>query len=141
MSAAGEHDLPDDVEALKALLLAEREAHRVALREQALNIEQLKQTIAKLRHDRFGPSSERRALLGQLELSLFELEEDQAEAETRHEINAPRGIKVQPFDRRSNAAWKPAVRPPCSNRGGRKATSGWPRAWGSSPSRSACGRG
>ena len=85
MSAAGEPDLPDDVEALKALLLAEREAHRVALREQALNIEQLKQTIAKLRHDRFGPSSERRALLGQLELSLFELEEDQAEAETRHE--------------------------------------------------------
>jgi hypothetical protein len=39
VSAAGEHDLPNDVEALKALLLAEREAHRVALREQALNIE------------------------------------------------------------------------------------------------------
>jgi transposase len=103
VSAAGEHDLPDDVEALKALLLAEREAHRVALREQALNIEQLKQTIAKLRHDRFGPSSERRALLGQLELSLFELEEDQAEAETRYEISAPRGIKVQPFERRKPA--------------------------------------
>jgi transposase len=103
VSAAGEPDLPDDVEALKALLLAEREAHRVALREQALNIEQLKQTIAKLRHDRFGSSSERRALLGQLELSLFELEEDQAEAETRHEINAPRGIKVQPFERRKPA--------------------------------------
>ena len=85
---------PDDVEALKALLLAEREAHRVALREQALNIEQLRQTIAKLRHDRFGASSERRALLGQLELSLFDLEEDQAEAETRHEINASQWLFV-----------------------------------------------
>jgi transposase len=103
VSGAGEHDLPDDVEALKALLLAEREAHRVALRDQALNIEHLKQTIAKLRHDRFGPSSERRALLGQLELSLFELEEDQAEAEVRHEISTPRGIKVQPFERRKPA--------------------------------------
>jgi transposase len=66
--------LPDDVETLKAMLLAERAAHRTELREQALHIEQLKQTIAKLRHDRFGQSSERRALLEQLELQLFELE-------------------------------------------------------------------
>ena len=38
--------LPDDVETLKAMLLAEREAYRAELREQALRIEQLKQRIA-----------------------------------------------------------------------------------------------
>ncbi len=98
--------LPDDVEALKAMLLAEREAYRAELREQALRIEQLKQRIAKLQHERFGQSSERRALLEQLELQLFELEEDQAQAETRLEIAASPGVAVQPFTRR-----KPARRP------------------------------
>jgi transposase len=98
--------LPNDVEALKAILLAEREAYRAELREQALRIEQLKQRIAKLQHERFGQSSERRALLEQLELQLFELEEDQAQAETRAEIAAPSGVAVQPFTRR-----KPARRP------------------------------
>jgi transposase len=98
--------LPNDVEALKAILLAEREAYRAELREQALRIEQLKQRIAKLQHERFGQSSERGALLEQLELQLFELEEDQAQAETRAEIAAPSGVAVQPFTRR-----KPARRP------------------------------
>jgi|SRR5215210_9297832 len=65
--------LPDDVETLKAMLLAEREAYRAELREQALRIEQLKQRIAKLQHERFGQSSERRALLEQLELQLLSL--------------------------------------------------------------------
>jgi transposase len=96
--------LPDDVETLKAMLLTEREAYRAELREQALRIEQLKQRIAKLQHDRFGQSSERRALLEQLELQLFELEEDQAQAETGLEI--AQGVKVQSFERR-----KPARRP------------------------------
>ena len=66
-------------------------------REQALRIEQLKQRIAKLQHERFGQSSERRALLEQLELQLFELEEDQAQEETRLEIAGPVGVTVQPF--------------------------------------------
>lgn len=86
---AADPSLPDDVETLKAMLLAEREAYRAELREQALRIEQLKQRIARLQHDRFGQSSERRALLEQLELQLFELEEDQAQAETRLKIDAP----------------------------------------------------
>ena len=88
------------------MLLAEREAYRAELREQALRIEQLMQRIAKLQHERFGQSSERRALLEQLELQLFELEEDQAQAETRLEIAGPVGVTVQPFTRR-----KPARRP------------------------------
>ena len=60
------------------MLLAERQAHRAEVRDQALLIEKLEHQIAKLRHERFGQSSERRALLDQLELQLFELKEDQA---------------------------------------------------------------
>jgi transposase len=98
--------LPDDVETLKAMLLAERSTHRAELRDQALLIEKLKGRIAKLQHERFGQSSERRALLDQLELQLFEVEEDQAQAETTEEIAAPQSVAVQSFERR-----KPARRP------------------------------
>ena len=105
MKQPADAPLPDDVEALKAILLAERAAYRAELREQALRIEQLRQRIAKLQHDRFGQSPERRALLDQLELQLFELEEDQAQAETACELKAA-GTVVQSFVRR-----KPARRP------------------------------
>ena len=46
--------LPDDVETLKAMLLAERQAYGAKVRDQALVIEQLKHQIAQLRHERFG---------------------------------------------------------------------------------------
>ena len=62
MTVAPDAPLPDDVETLKALLLAEREKHRAREQVQALEIERLKQTIAKLRHMRFGQSAERRVL-------------------------------------------------------------------------------
>jgi transposase len=104
--APADTPLPDDVETLKAMLLAERQAHRAELRDQALLIEKLRDRIAKLQHERFGQSSERRALLDQLELQLFELEEDQAQSETTEEIAAPQSVTVQSFDRR-----KPARRP------------------------------
>jgi transposase len=94
------------VETLKAMLRAERETHRAREQVQALEIERLKQTIAKLRHARFGQSAERHALLDQLELQLFELEEDQAQAETRAELAAPQSVTVSSFARR-----KPARRP------------------------------
>jgi transposase len=92
--------LPDDVETLKALLLAERQMHR-------LEIEKLEHTIAKLRHQRFGQSAERGALLDQLELQLFELEENAAQAETAAQVaNPAETVTVASFDRR-----KPARRP------------------------------
>jgi transposase len=59
-----------------------------------------------LRHEQFGQSSERRALLEQLELQLFELEEDPAETETKEEIAAAPSVTVPSFERR-----KPARRP------------------------------
>ncbi len=105
--------LPDDIETLKAMFLAQRRALAVAearaavaeadARERALLIEKLRHTIAKLRHERFGQSSERGALLEQLELQLFELEEDTAQAET---AGSDAARTVQSFTRR-----KPARRP------------------------------
>ena len=70
-------DIPDDVEALRAALATEREA-RIAAEARATGAEamiaHLKLVIAKLRHDKFGASSERgRKLLDQLELELGEL--------------------------------------------------------------------
>ena len=83
--------LPDDVATLKAMVIAERAARVEAeakaqnaeaeARARALLIEQMKFTIAKLRHERFGQSSERGAVLEQLELALADMEEDASEAE------------------------------------------------------------
>ena len=69
-----------------AALLAERQAHGIELRDQALLIENFKHRIAKLQHERFGQSSERRALLDQLKLQLFGIKEDQ----TRPPQSTPR---------------------------------------------------
>jgi transposase len=97
--------LPDDIGVLKALLIAaERraseaekaaaEAEKTAAdaerkkRDLAAEIETLKLTIAKLQHERFGPSSERARLLDQLELQLGELIEHVAQAATADEIAA-----------------------------------------------------
>jgi len=88
------------------MLLAERQAHRAEVHNQALLIEKLEHQIARLRHERFGQSSERRALLDQLELQLFELKEDQAQAEAAMPIDEPPTEAVQAFTRR-----KPARRP------------------------------
>jgi|GEM_PF-1071220 len=82
-------DLPDDPDALRAALVAEqaarREAEARATGAEAM-VAHLKLLIAKLKHDRFGASSERgRKLLDQLELELDELvtaaSEDATEAE------------------------------------------------------------
>ena len=78
--------LPDDIETLKAMVIAAQAARLEAeakarnmeaeVRARELLIEQMKFTIKKLRHEQFGQSSERHAVLEQLELSLAEMEED-----------------------------------------------------------------
>jgi len=112
--------LPNDVATLKAMVIAAQAACLEAeakarnaeaeVRARELLIEQMKYTIAKLKHDRFGQSSERRAVLEQLELSLADMEEDasQAEAGAQMAANAAanENITVQAFQRR-----KPARRP------------------------------
>jgi len=63
--------LPTDLASAHALIIAQRAVLNEAQREaqyRALLIEQLKNTIRKLRHERFGQSSERSILLDQLEL-------------------------------------------------------------------------
>jgi transposase len=82
--------LPDDIDALKAALVAERSARQQAEARASgaeAMVAHLKLLIAKMKRDRFGQSSERgRKLLDQLELQLEELEasatEDEAAAET-----------------------------------------------------------
>ena len=105
--------LPDDVETLKAMVIAaevkarnaEAEAHALALQ-----VEQMKFEIARLRHEKYGQSAERSALLEQLELKLADLEETASESETTAQIAAAQAardrIVVQAFERK-----RPARRP------------------------------
>lgn len=88
--------LPDDIDALKALLL-ERDAQVADLRQQlssrALEIEYLKLTIAKLRRMQFGRKSEKLdRQIEQLELRLEDLQGDEgvADVAAAHETKRPR---------------------------------------------------
>jgi transposase len=100
------------IAAQAARLEAEAKARNMEaeVRARELLIERMKFTIKKLRHERFGQSSERHAVLEQLELSLAEMEEDAAQAEAAAQIAvkaaATANIKVAAFERR-----KPARRP------------------------------
>jgi transposase len=102
--------LPDDVATLKAMLLAERAARtalQVEAQARALEIEKLKFAIARLRHERFGASSERAArLIDQLELQLADLEETATESAVAAEAAGVPVVEVPSFPRR-----KPARRP------------------------------
>jgi transposase len=97
--------LPDDVETLRAALIAERAARReseVRASSAEAMVAHLKLLIAKMKRDRFGASSERgRKLLDQLEMQLEELEttvvEDEAAADHRETQTAtiPRAKPVR----------------------------------------------
>ncbi len=75
------------------MILAQRgtiAAARSEAKVRALEIERLKLQLAKARHERFGQSSERgKLLVEQLELMIEDLEETQAEEETRAQMAAP----------------------------------------------------
>ena len=111
--------LPTDLASAHALIIAQRQALSAAemrataaeseAQYRALLIEKLKFTIRKLRHERFGQSSERGALLDQLELQLADLEADAAQAEAAAQMAAAatsEKITVASFERR-----RPARRP------------------------------
>ena len=109
--------LPLDLASAHALIIAQREALLAAeakasaaeseAKFRSLLIEKLKFTIAKLRHERFGQSSEKSTILEQLELQLTELEEDASEADAQAQMAAERAkFGVRSFDRS-----KPARRP------------------------------
>src|ERR1043166_931106 len=107
---SADDSLPTDLANAHPMIIAQRVALQAAQSEaqhRACVIEKLKYTIAKLRHERFGQSSERGAILDQLELQLADLEENAAEAETGAQVG---GVEAKPagksFERR-----KPARRP------------------------------
>ena len=96
--------LSDDVNVLKAALLAEREARREfearASGAEAM-VAHLKLIIAKLKRDRFGASAERsQKLLAQLEMELEELETTAAEDEAATSRQPQGQTNVRPFTRR-----------------------------------------
>ena len=119
--AAAVLPLPDDVEALKALLLTavrqaeeatrranEAEGELAAARARASATEaliaHLKLQIARLRREQYGPSAERsRRLLDQLELQLEELEASASEDELAAEQAAAKTTNVAAFSRKRPA--------------------------------------
>jgi transposase len=100
--------LPDDIATLKAMVIvAEKKAH-----DRGLEIEALKLTLAKLRRDKFGASSERGAkLIDQLELQLAELEASVAQDEVAAEIEGPLAAPATPSNGDTRQRRKPARRP------------------------------
>ena len=94
--------LSDEINALKAALVAERAARQQAEARASgaeAMVAHLKLLIAKLRRERFGPSAERSRLLDQLELQLEELEASATEDETVAET-ASADTTVRGFTRR-----------------------------------------
>jgi hypothetical protein len=87
------NDLPNDLASAHAMILAQHEALIMAQSDakvRALEIERQKLQLAKARREQFGQSSERgKFLFGQLELAIEDIEEAQAEEETRTEIAVP----------------------------------------------------
>lgn len=106
----GEADLPDDIEALKALLLKERAeaaAVHAKLSDSDAIIAHLKLQIAKLKREQYGQSSERSSrLIDQLELQLEEVEATASEDDLLAEMAAAKTTQVAAFIRK-----KPARKP------------------------------
>src|SRR6266478_6519750 len=115
---SGREATPEDIEALKAALVAARD-ERIAEAARAVNAEaelavarakasddqaliaHLKLQIEKLNRDRYGPRSERTArLLDQLELTLEELESSATEDELAAEMAAAKTTRVASFTRK-----------------------------------------
>jgi transposase len=130
--------LPQDLAAAHAMILAQREtlaeeqALRMMLQSEAkvwaLEIERLKLMLAKARREQFGQSSERgKQLIEQLELAISDLEETQAEEETKAGTAAPEKQR----EKRERTGIKPARRPLPEN---------LPREWIVYPAPCTCGK-
>lgn len=104
--------LPDDIEALKALVrLSAQRADEAEQRATSAEAElanarahrgvDYKLQIAKLRREQYGPSAERtRRLLAQMEFELEDLEADAAEDDLAAETAATKATNVTAFERK-----------------------------------------
>jgi transposase len=95
--------LPDDAATLKAMLIAEREAH-------AAEAERLRQIIKALQRHRFGRRAETLPI-DQLELALEDVEQVEAEGEAKAEVASPQRRAERARTRRSNRGSLPAHLP------------------------------
>ena len=95
--------LPDDPEALKAMLLVERAAH-------AAETERLKQIIKELQRHRFGRRAESLPI-DQLELALEEVQQAEADDEAAAEAKDPERRQERAARRRGNRGALPAHLP------------------------------
>src|ERR1039458_6183376 len=95
--------LPDDAATLKAMLIAEREAH-------AAEAERLRQIIKALQRHRFGRRAETLPI-DQLELALEDVEQVEAEGEAEAEVTSPQRRAERARTRRSNRGSLPAHLP------------------------------
>lgn len=95
--------LPDDAEALKALLVAERAAH-------AAETERLRQIIKELQRHRFGRRAESLPV-DQLELALEEVQQGEGEDAAAAEAGDPERRKERAASRRRNRGALPAHLP------------------------------
>jgi len=95
--------LPEDPDALKAMLLAERVAH-------AAETERLKQIIKELQRHRFGPRAESLPI-DQLELGLEDVQQTKAESEAAAEAKDAERRKTRVAKRRANRGSLPAHLP------------------------------
>jgi transposase len=102
--------LPDDVEALKTTLIAERAAHAAALAERDAEAERLRQIIKELQRHRFGRRAETLPT-DQLELALEDVEQVEAEADAKVETTAPEAKTERARTRRANRGSLPAHLP------------------------------
>jgi transposase len=108
--------LPPDLAGAHVVILslrAQLSNAEAAAHARTLEIEKLKFEIKRLRHEQYGQSSERHAVLEQLELKLADLEETAAESEAAAQMAAAAAreakIAVTGFERK-----RPARRPlPC----------------------------
>src|SRR6266849_9689843 len=104
--------LPADLAAAHAMILAQRDMLTLARSEVTvgrLEIERLKLMLAKARREQFGQSSERgKLLVEQLELAIEDLEETQAEQETKARDRSSRSSQTEARAKSATAPTPPA---------------------------------
>ena len=107
--------LPKDAETLTAMLIAERAAHAAALAAHTDEAERLRQIIKALQRHRFGRRAETLPI-DQLELALEDVEQGEAEADTRVETTAPERKAERAKTRRTNRGSPASAHPPDGSR-------------------------
>ena len=93
--------LPDDPEALKAIVLAERAAHAASLAERDAEAERLRQIIKEMQRHRFGRRAETMPV-DQLELALEDVQQVEAAEAAQAEAGDPERKAATTSKRRAN---------------------------------------